>query len=84
MVVRLTADRPGQMTFSAALTVGNQEQQDGDARYDAVAPNELVSRGRAMSDEGIDGKVWFANRARVITDGGTIRSGRGRIVRRGG
>jgi alpha-L-fucosidase 2 len=72
MVVRLTADRPGQITFTAALTVGNQEQQDGDARYDAVAPNELVSRGRAMSDEGIDGKVWFVNQARVITEGGTI------------
>ena len=79
MVVRLTADRPGQITFTAALTVGNQEQQDGDARYDAVAPNELVSRGRAMSDEGIDGKVWFVNRARVITDGGTISLGEGEL-----
>jgi hypothetical protein len=31
------------MKFTSALAVGNQEQQDGDARYDPVAPNELVS-----------------------------------------
>lgn len=71
-VVRLTADQKQNITFSAALIAGNFEQRDGDARYDAVLPNDIVVRGRAMSDEGIDGQIKYQTRARFLTEGGTI------------
>lgn len=72
IVVRLTADKARRISFSAALIAGNDEQRDGDARYDAVLPNEIVVRGRAMSDEGIDGQVQYWTRARFLAEGGTI------------
>ncbi|HEX4022649.1 MAG TPA: glycoside hydrolase family 95 protein [Acidobacteriaceae bacterium] len=71
-VVRLTADQKQKISFSAALIAGNSEQRDGDARYDAVAPNEIVVRGCTMSDEGIDGQVHYQSRARILTEGGKI------------
>jgi len=74
IVVRLTADRPRQLSFTAALIAGNEEQRSGDARYDAVSPNEIIVRGRAMSDEGIDGQLHYWTRARFAAEGGTIHT----------
>lgn len=71
IVVRLTADQPGQLTLNAALPGANSPQRDGDAFYDALARNELVARGRAMSDQGIEGRLRFKARARVMAGGGT-------------
>lgn len=72
IVVHLTADRAGQISFTGALTAGTAEQSDGDARYDVVLPNEIVVRGRAMSDEGIEGRVKYQTRARLLASGGTV------------
>lgn len=76
IVVRLTADLKRKISFSAALIAGNSEQRDSDARYDAVLPNEILVRGRAMSDEGIDGQVRYHTRARFLAEGGTIIGGK--------
>lgn len=75
VVVRLTANHRGKISFSAALTAGNDEQRDGDARYDAIGPNEIVVRGRAMSDAGIDGQIRYQARARFLAEGGTVTTG---------
>ncbi|MGC9197750.1 MAG: glycoside hydrolase family 95 protein [Acidobacteriaceae bacterium] len=72
IVVRLTANQRGKISFSAALTAGNDEQRNGDARYDLILPNEIVVRGRTMSDAGIDGRLRYQARARFIAQGGTI------------
>lgn len=80
VVVRLTADQRQKISFSAALTAGNSEQRDRDARYDAVLPNELVMSGRAMSDEGIDGAVYYFAHARFLADGGAISAGEGSLT----
>jgi alpha-L-fucosidase 2 len=77
IVVHLTADQPGQIAFTAALVAGNNPQRDGDALYDAVQPNELVANGRAMSDEGVDGKVRYQVRARFLSQGAAITPGLG-------
>jgi alpha-L-fucosidase 2 len=71
IVVRLTADQPAQLTLTAALPAANSPQRDGDAFYDAMAGNELVARGRSMSDQGIEGRLRFEARARVMAEGGT-------------
>jgi alpha-L-fucosidase 2 len=75
IVVRLTANQKGKISFSAALTAGNDEQRDGDARYDVVLPNEIVVRGRAMSDGGIGGQLRYQTRARFLAEGGTTLAG---------
>ncbi len=70
IVIRLTADQPRQLNFTAALPSGNYEQRDGDAYYDVLGPNELVTRGRVMSDQGIEGQLRFEVRARVLAESG--------------
>jgi alpha-L-fucosidase 2 len=72
IVVRLSADHGGQIAVNAALIAGNFEQRTGDARWDAVPPNELSMRGRAMSDEGIDGQIKYQARLRALAQGGTV------------
>lgn len=79
-VVRLTADTPGKISFIAALTTAGQEQQDRDARYDSTPQGELITSGRAMSDEGIDGKIRFYARARILPEGGSLRAGEGDLT----
>ena len=75
VVVRLEAKQEQKISFSAALIAGNSEQRNGDARYDAILPNEIVVCGRTMSDEGIDGQVRYQIRGRILAEGGTIKVG---------
>src|ERR1700727_3482592 len=67
VVIRLTADHAAKLSFTAALVAGGPEQRDGDAQYDAELPNEIVVRGRAMSDQSIEGQVRYQIRARFLT-----------------
>ncbi|MBE3069066.1 MAG: glycoside hydrolase family 95 protein [Planctomycetes bacterium] len=74
IAVRLTADRPGQVSFAARLVGGER----GDAATDdefasAVAgPDELVLCGRTASFRGIEGRVRYEARVKVIAEGGTV------------
>ena len=83
IVVHLGADQPGRISFSAALIAGNNPQRDGDALYDSVQPNEIVANGRAMSDEGIEGKVRYQLRARFLAQGGAVAAESGTVNVRG-
>ena len=73
MVVRLTCDRPGRISFSASLG----REQDG--RVEAAAPDRVVLRGEAISrdarhpDEDKVG-VRFVAILQSIAEGGQIRA----------
>ena len=66
IVVRLTADRPGSVSFTLSLT---SEQRGGRA----VAEGSTIAwRGRNRDSEGIAGRLTFAIRAHVSAVGGAV------------
>jgi len=73
VVVRIEADRPGALTFTAALSSPNQ-----DVQTEAVDGRTLAIRGRARDykargDYGvIRGVVKFEGRCRISTNGGEV------------
>jgi len=66
IVVRLTADKPGQISF----TVGMTTPQKASVTNDAV--NELVMSGINGESSGIRGSLKFQARVRVEIQGGTM------------
>jgi len=78
VVVRLAADRPGKITFTARIVGGERGEPEADDWFtaEAVAPGELVLRGRTASFRGIEGRARYEARARVMADGGTTSIGR--------
>lgn len=66
IVVRLTADRKGQISLSAAMQTpqkANVTIEDG---------TTLVLDGKNGAAQGIEGKLKFQTRARVVNEGGTM------------
>ena len=76
VVLRLTADKPGQITFDARL--------DRPERFktEATAPDELLMTGAMTNGAGGDG-VKYAARLRVLNQGGTISAADGGISVKG-
>jgi alpha-L-fucosidase 2 len=72
LVVRLTADQPGQVTFSALLSSPQR-----DVKTEA-AENGLILSGVGGNAEEIEGKVRFQARLSARNEGGnvTVRDGR--------
>ncbi len=68
VVVRLTADRPGRITFSAGLTTPQ------DARVRTEGEDTLVLHGVNGSAEGIPGALTFEARMRVRAEGGRTKA----------
>jgi alpha-L-fucosidase 2 len=66
IVVRLTADKKGSLSFAA----GFKTQQR--VTIETESENTLVMRGTNASASGIKGALKFQVRARVLADGGTI------------
>ncbi|MEN9975691.1 MAG: hypothetical protein RLZZ282_1697, partial [Verrucomicrobiota bacterium] len=73
IVVRLTADQPGSITMTAKLAGIPNTKTPGDEQFATeVTPNgELVLRGKTGSLAGIEGRVRFEGRMRVIPEGGS-------------
>src|SRR5262249_54130631 len=67
IVIRLTADKPGAISFGAAF---QSPEQAGVTREG----NTLILSGVNGGAYGIEGKLRFQSRARVIADGGKIGS----------
>ncbi|WP_454828619.1 glycoside hydrolase family 95 protein [Pseudoxanthomonas wuyuanensis] len=66
VVVRLSTDRPGAIDLRVAL--------DSDQQSEVIAKEGgLLLRGRNGSRHGIEGKLTFATRVRVIPRGGSMR-----------
>ena len=66
VAVRLTASEKGRISFDASL-VSPHEKQDID-----VEGGDLILRGTSSDQEGLEGKVDFVTRVRVIHDGGEL------------
>jgi alpha-L-fucosidase 2 len=73
VILRLTADKPGQLTFEATL--------DRPERFktETVGQNELLMSGALTNGAGGDG-VKYAARLKVINEGGLVASGDGKIM----
>ena len=78
IVVRLTADKPGALSFSAQLDGVTATNAPSDAKFaTAVEPDgQLVLRGRTATYLGIKGRVRYTARVSVEHEGGTLAVGR--------
>ena len=73
IVVRLSADKPGRINFSAAMATPQK------ASVEAETPDTLVMRGVNAAANGIAGALKFQARVRVLTQGGKTGAGKDSI-----
>ncbi len=73
LAVRLTADKPGQITFSARFKTPQS------ASMAVEAPDQLVLSGTNGSADGIPGKLRFQARAVLRNEGGRASASEGRL-----
>jgi alpha-L-fucosidase 2 len=69
IVVRLTADKPGSLSFTASLKTplwGSSVTTDGDT---------LVMSGKATDSNGVSGVIRYQARVKVLAAGGKVTSG---------
>src|SRR5271156_3452823 len=66
LVVRLTADKPGRISFSASLKTPNKNS------HSAVSASELVFTSTGGKNANIEGKVQEEAIVRAINDGGAV------------
>lgn len=74
VVMRLTADAPGSVSFTAAF---DSAQRTTTASPDAAT---IALDGISSDQEGIPGQVRFLAAARVVADGGSVSSADGRLT----
>jgi len=67
MVIHLSSDKPGKISFSAALTTQHVQQE-----IKVNGENELSLWGITSDHEGVEGKVEFNALSRIKTNGGHI------------
>jgi alpha-L-fucosidase 2 len=77
IVVRLTADRPGRVSFRAQLRGERNEAHSNYAtdyfRMDGAPPDGLVVRGKSADYMGIAGRLRYEVRLKALPEGGTLR-----------
>ncbi|KPM49049.1 glycosyl hydrolase family 95 catalytic domain-containing protein [Jiulongibacter sediminis] len=67
LVIRLTADRPGQISFTSSLNSPHKKQ-----KISTNASGELSLWGVTSDHEGVEGKVEFETLTRVKNEGGRL------------
>jgi alpha-L-fucosidase 2 len=76
IVVRLTADRPGQVSFKAQLQGERNEAHSNYAtdyfRMDGLPPDGLVVRGKSADYMGVTGALRYESRLKALPEGGTM------------
>ena len=74
IVVRVAADKPGSVSFVANLAGVASTDPPGDDRFsvETVGPRELVLRGKTGSSMGIEGRVRYEGRVRIMNEGGKL------------
>jgi len=74
MVVRLTADKPGSLSFSTMLCGITNTNTPGDEKFstEVLKDGELVLSGRAASYCDIKGRIRYQGRVHVIPEGGKL------------
>jgi alpha-L-fucosidase 2 len=81
IVVRLTADAPGAVSFHARIYGSVNARRPSDERHLAqvCGENELVLRGRTATFLGIRGRVEYEARVRVLAEGGRTAAREGGV-----
>ncbi len=69
-VIRLTADKPGVLSFTIKLDRPERFEMTGGSK-NARTVSELLMTGRLNNGQGGDG-VWYAARLRVVATGGRV------------
>ncbi len=76
VVVRLTADRPGRISFKAQLQGERNEAHSNYAtdyfRMDGLAPDGLVVRGKSADYMGVTGALRYESRLKALPEGGSM------------
>ncbi|MGZ5440080.1 MAG: glycoside hydrolase family 95 protein, partial [Candidatus Aminicenantales bacterium] len=79
LVIRLTADAPGRISFRAQLRGERNEAHSNYAtdyfRMDGLPPDGLVVRGKSADYMGIAGRLRYEARLKALTEGGTMAVG---------
>jgi len=72
IAVRLTADKPGALSFVVKLAGVTNTKTPGDERHSEETSDsgEWVLRGKSGSSMGIEGRVLYEGRVRVLNEGG--------------
>jgi len=77
IIVRLAADKPGQVSFRAQL---RGERNDAHSNYatdymrmDGLPPDGLVVRGKSADYMGIEGKIRYEARLLALPEGGEMK-----------
>ena len=66
LVIRLSADKPGQLSFAAGFTSEHKKQKI------IINNNEISLWGKTSDHEGVEGKVQFNALAKLKVEGGNI------------
>ncbi len=76
IVVRLTADRPGRISFKAQLRGERNEAHSNYAtdyfRMDGLPPDGLVVRGKSADYMGVTGALRYESRLKALPEGGAM------------
>jgi alpha-L-fucosidase 2 len=84
IMVSLTADHPGQISFAASFTTPQKASIETDTNHKAIlsrsAERTLILRGENGEAFGIRGALKFQARARVIANGGQMVAENERMV----
>ena len=80
--IRLTADAEKAISFEADFSGGQEGRPQGDATWECTvsAPDELVLRGRTAGHQGIEGRVAYEARVKVLAEGGEVAAREGRLM----
>jgi alpha-L-fucosidase 2 len=74
IVVRLTADKPGSITFAAKL------DRPGNVEVSAIGNDLLKMSGITSSHETVEGKVEFVVLTKVVNEGGDVSSDNNELI----
>jgi alpha-L-fucosidase 2 len=76
IVVRLTADKPGAISFTAQLRGFRNEAHSNYGtdyfRMDGCGPDGLILRGKSADYLGVEGKLRYEARLKTLADGGAV------------
>ena len=77
IAIRLTADKPGCISFTAELrgerNVAHSNYATDYFRMDGAGTDELVLTGKSADYMGIEGKLRYEARLKAVPDGGTMK-----------
>lgn len=74
IVVRLTADKPGSVSFATAL------DRPGEAKVSITDDNVIKMEGITNSHETVEGKVEFVVLGKVVNDGGSVSTANNELI----